>query len=73
MQLAVTRETMLAEMTGAKVILEAWINQLEEGIPGVDIPAAPDRLEDFLRAFCGELLIVAGKCEHLSNVLGGEV
>jgi hypothetical protein len=72
MQLAVTSETILAEMKGAKDILEAWMVKVEEGIPGVDVPAEPDRLEDFLRALCGEMLIVAGKTEHLSNVLSGE-
>jgi hypothetical protein len=73
MQLAVTSETILAEMKGAKAILEAWMARVEEGIPGVDVPAEPDRLESFLHALCGELLIVAGKAEHLSNVLSGEV
>lgn len=72
MLLAVTQETILSELKSSKDILESWIKKAEEGIPGLDIPAPPDRLEDFMRAFCGELLIVSGKCENLSNVLAGE-
>lgn len=71
MQLAVTQETTLAEMKGARDILDSWITKVGEGIPVVDLPATPEQLEDFLRAFCGELLIVAAKCESLSNVLSG--
>ena len=70
--LSVTHETMLAELKSSKLIMDAWIQKIEEGIPGIDIPAPPDKLEDFMRSFCGELLIVSGKCENLSNVLTGD-
>jgi len=72
MQLPVTQETLQSEMKAAVVILNKWISKVDEGIPGVDLPAQPEALEDFMRALCGELLIVSGKCENLSNVLTGE-
>lgn len=72
MLLPVTQEVMLSELKSSKDILEAWIQKIEAGIPGMDVPAPPERLEDFMRAFCGELLIVSGKCENMSNVLAGE-
>lgn len=72
MRLAVTQETILSEMKGARDILDAWIIKVGEGIPVVDLPASPEQLEDFLRSLCGELLIVTAKCESLSNVLAGE-
>jgi len=70
--LSVTHETMLAELKSSKLIMDTWIQKIEEGIPGIDIPAPPDQLEDFMRSLCGELLIVSGKCENLSNVLTGD-
>lgn len=73
MQLPVTNEVLLAELTSSKAILEAWIAKVEAGIPGIDIPTPQEHLEDFLRPLCGELLIVAHKCESLSNVISGEV
>lgn len=72
MQLPVTQETILAEMKGARDILDSWIAKVGEGIPVVDLPASPEQLEDFLRALCGELLITSAKCESLSHVLSGE-
>lgn len=72
MLLSVTQETIISEMKGARDILDSWIAKVGEGIPVVDLPASPEQLEDFLRAFCGELLIVTAKCESLSNVLAGE-
>lgn len=71
--LPVSGDVMLKELEGASHILEKWKEKIEGGIPFVDIPAPPDRLEAFLREMCGELLIVAGKCEHLSSVLSGSL
>ena len=71
MQLSVTSMTMLAEMKGSRDILDAWVSKVEEGLPLIDLPATPEQLEDFLRALCGELLIVSAKCESLSNVISG--
>jgi hypothetical protein len=71
MQLPVTSETLLAEMKGAKSILEYWIAKVEEGIPMVDVPSSPEQLEDFLRCLCGELTLTSSKCESLSDVLSG--
>jgi len=72
MQLPVTQETLLAEMKGARDILDFWITKVEQGIPVVDLPAPPEQLEDFLRGLCGELLLTGSKCENLSNILSGD-
>lgn len=72
MRLPVEPETMVAEMQAARAILDKWIKAVEDGVPVVDIPTGtPEQLEDFVRALCGELLIVTAKCESLSNVLSG--
>lgn len=71
--LAVSSPVILSELESLKVIAEKWIEKIQTGIPGVDLPAPDDRLELFLRELCGELLLCAGKCESLSTVLSGEV
>jgi hypothetical protein len=69
MQLPVTQDVILSELETAHRILEKWYAKTKEGIPGVDMPGSPDMLEDHLRSFCGELLLVAAKCENLAHVL----
>lgn len=72
MRLPVEPETIVEEMKSARAILDKWIKSVEEGVPVIDIPTgSPEQLEDFVRALCGELLIVTAKCESLSNVLSG--
>ena len=70
--LPVSREVIISQMTASRDILTKWIGKVDEGIPAVDIPAPQEELENFLRALCGELLIVSGSTEVLSNVLNGE-
>ncbi len=72
MQLPVTQDVLISELETSKKYLEEWIEKVKEGIPGVDRPAPPDVLDDFLRSLCGELLVVSGKCENLSHVLSGD-
>lgn len=73
MQLPVSSPIIISELTAAKTILEAWLERVENGVPGVDIPAPPEQLEDFMRGLCGELLVVSTKCENLSNILSGDM
>ena len=72
MQLPVTQDVILSELDSAQKILAKWHAAAKEGIPGVDVPGPQDSMEDYLRSFCGELLLVAGKCETLANLLAGE-
>lgn len=72
MRLSVDQDTILSELKTSKAILDKWIENIGAGVPVLDIPtSSPEQLEDFVRALCGELLIVTGKCESLSNVLSG--
>jgi len=69
---AISRELVYEEMKSTKLVLEKWMRRLEEtGFPEVDMPAAEGRLDEFLREFCGEMLVCAGKCENLASVLSG--
>ena len=72
MQLPVTQDVILSELEGAHRILEKWYTKTKEGIPGVDVPGPQDMMDDYLRAFCGELMLVAAKCEALSRIVSGE-
>ena len=73
MQLPVTRDVAVAELEVAQNILIKWLAELKDGIPGIEKPAsAPDAVEDWVKSFCGELMIVAGKCENLANVMSGQ-
>ncbi len=70
--LPVSREVLLKELETAGQYIEKWRTRVEEGLPGIDVPATGDAeqgLETFLREMCGELQIVSGKCTTLSEVL----
>ncbi len=69
MSLPVTPPVILQELAGAKEILDKWMLAIAQGIPMIDLPADEDSLENFMRALCGELLVVAGKCTTLAEVL----
>ena len=71
--LPISREVLLKELETARDYLNKWLQKVNEGIPGIDIPAsgsAEDHLEEFVRELCGELRIVSGKCDTLSDVVG---
>jgi hypothetical protein len=72
-QLPVTSDVLIAELDLAIKVLEKWRDSTKEGTPGVDVPGAQDMLENYLRALCGELLLVSGKCEALANILSSGV
>jgi len=69
--LPVSREVLQAEVEAAKAILESWLNKIDAGIPGVDLPAAELDTDVWVHQLCGELMVVAGKCETLATVISG--
>ena len=71
--ISVRSEVIVEELKAATTILSSWVESIEKGIPGVDLPGDQEALEAFMRHLCGELLIVSGKTETLSNVLSGEL
>lgn len=71
MKLPISPPVLLQELDAAKVILVKWLEAVAGGIPMIDLPADEDALAEFLRELCGELLLVAGKCETLAQVLYG--
>lgn len=70
--LPVSRELLLRELAVAGEFLAKWHQRVEEGVPGLDLPAAgnsTESAEDFLVELCGELRLIAAKCETLSEIL----
>ena len=67
--ISISPDVMKAELDTAVAILKKWSDQISEGIPGVDIAASEDALDNFLRNLVGELKVVAGKCDTLAEVL----
>lgn len=72
MTLPISRELLLKELETARDFLNKWHARVEEGIPGVDIPAtgnAEEYTEAFFVEMCGELRLISSKCETLSEIL----
>lgn len=70
--LTVSRDVLLKELETSRDYLANWVERIQAGIPGIDLPAtgnAEEHLESFIRELCGELRVVAGKCESLSEVV----
>jgi vacuolar-type H+-ATPase subunit E/Vma4 len=70
--LPVTSEVIRSELEATKEILEKWLEKVNDGIPGMDVPAEDLSIEIWVRQFCGELNLIAGRCETLAGVLLGE-
>ena len=77
----VSRSIVHRELTSARAVLDKWIKEVESGVPGEDYPAeevesnddeAPRNPQEFYQKFCGELLLVSGKCETLTTILQAE-
>lgn len=68
----ISREVLLQELETSRTIIDKWIEQVKEGIPGIDTPVSgdqgPERFENFIRSLCSELRIVSGKCDTLAEV-----
>lgn len=70
--LPVERETILQELKGVADLASKWAERIEtEGMPMLDVPGSEESLDQYLRALCGELLIISGRAENLSSVLAG--
>jgi len=68
--LAVSPEVLHDELEQAEAILTKWKKVVSGGIPGLEMPSTDDAaLVRFLTELGGELLLVAGKCESLSNII----
>jgi len=68
----VTTPVIRQEVESAQAILASWFERIDAGIPGLDIPADEMACDLWIHQFCGELLVVAGKCENLASILAGE-
>ena len=67
--MAVSGDTLHAELESAERILAKWREAVGKGIPGVDMPASEEVHVRFVTELCGELLIVAGKCQTVAAVV----
>lgn len=57
------------EIDLAMRILTKWQNKINEGIPGVDIPAHEDQIEAWCREFGWEIHLVSKKLDNLAEVV----
>lgn len=71
--IGISKEVLLAELTNMKDILTKWEESVTNGIPGADVPAPIDRMDDFLRQLCGELSLVAGKCVTIVEIVSDDI
>lgn len=71
MRLPVSSDVILSELAAARAVIEKWERTVGSGIPGVDLPGNEDVTEGFVTEMCGELLVVAGKCQTLAEVIYG--
>lgn len=72
--LPISTEVLITELDVIAKVISNWRTKLEAGIPGEDLPISSEhQAEDFVRKLCGELLIVAGTCENMSNILSGNL
>jgi len=67
--LPVSAELLYSEVESAEAVLAKWKKAIGEGIPGVDIPSTEEALYRFIAQLCGELMVVAGKCQNLAAVV----
>jgi hypothetical protein len=69
--LPVSPDLIHEELQGTINILTKWLDAVNKGVPGVDIPGpdVEEALDNFLRELTGELLLAAGKAHNLAVVL----
>jgi hypothetical protein len=70
--LPITPDTLHDELTLVLKVLHKWEAIVDKGIPGIDLPAtdAAEAVDRFRRELSGELMLIAGKCQSLSVILG---
>lgn len=69
--LPVSPPVILQELASVKDVIAKWVEAIAQGVPFVDKPGTEEELERYMRELCGELLLVAGKCSTLAEVLYG--
>ena len=62
-------EVMRAEIDSIVSIVEKWRAKVEQGVPGVEIPADDEIVDTFLLELAAEFLLVSGKCETFANIV----
>jgi hypothetical protein len=68
--LSISKEVLKEEITLAQRILNKWQNKLDEGIPGVDIPAGDElQFEAFRKEMVGEFQLVASKFDGMASIM----
>jgi hypothetical protein len=67
--LPISSELLLSEIQTALAVLAKWKERVEAGIPGVDLPADEASTYRFVSELCGEILVVAGKCQNVAAIL----
>jgi hypothetical protein len=72
-QLSISKAVLLSELDAAQGIIARWNAAVKQGIPLIDHPDSYESFVDFVREMRGELLLVAGKCDALSLVLGESI
>lgn len=72
MALSISRLVLKEELELTRRILSKWADKFNVGIPGEDMPATEQALDDFLRELCGEFTLCASKLEHISNILSDD-
>jgi hypothetical protein len=72
-RLPISPDVLHAELVSARDILDKWVKTINEGLPALDVPGTEETLEGMLKELCGELVLVSGKCESISEILSGEL
>jgi hypothetical protein len=68
--LPVSPDTIYDELKSCHALLGKWIERIGvKGLPGLDLPGGDDQLDDALKEFCGETLLVSRKLEALSEIV----
>lgn len=77
----ISRQLMIAELESVQQLLGLWVLALKgetpapgsyvssPGIPAEDFPAAQEKRAECYQQLAGELVICAGKCETLADVI----
>ena len=69
----VSRDLIFSELQATQDNLTKWIARVNEGIPGLDLPASTEEaLVAFYDEFSSELYINSGRLENLARALRGE-
>lgn len=75
----ISRQVMISELESVQSLIGSWVAVLKgeaaapgmgmEGVPHEDYPAPRDKQIEFYQQLAGELVICAGKCETLADVI----